>query len=53
MQRNRTDPEKSIGEPLYLRVDFVSIYKRFNHSPSASLPAARNRIFRDFLKLAS
>ena len=26
-QRNRRDPEKHIGEPLYLRVDFVSIYK--------------------------
>ena len=32
MQQKRTDPEKPIGEPLYLRVDFVSIYKVFNQT---------------------
>ena len=46
-QRNRRDPEKPIGEYLYLRVDFLSIYKVFNHSASASSPASRNRIFRN------
>ena len=45
-QRNRRDPEKPIGEPLYLRVDFVSTYKVFlKYSASASSPASRNRIF--------
>ena len=32
MQQKRTDPEKPIGEPLYLLVDFVSIYKVFNRT---------------------
>ena len=44
-QRNRTDPEKPIEEPLYFRVDFVSIYtlRLPRHQP---LAVAYSEIFK-------
>ena len=50
-QRNRTDPEKPIGEPLYLRVDFVSIYKVFNHSASATSLSQSHIQFPNFVSI--